>query len=478
VNRLPIRVRLTLAFALALVAVLACACAFVFIRMRSDMNQAINGTLETRMTAAMALLDRGTALGIADAGLLGEHDESLAQLLRTDGRIMFSLGAVHVPALTGADLRRASRERVLVERRLPGFDDTARIYARPAPGRDGRLVIAVGESLTDRNEALHGLVAAFVIAGSLAVVLASLVGYALAAAGLAPVETMRRRAAAISLSGEPERLPLGPARDEIRRLGETLNAMLDRLRRSFDRERTFVADASHELRSPIAVIKTELEGVLRSGAVGGEQRVALVAAVAECDRLAELAEDLLVLARAADGRLPIRPEPLRVRTLLEGTRHRFLDRASEAGRSIRIDAPDDIFVMADELRMRQALANLVDNAVRHGGGDIDLAARLTHDGVEVDVTDHGGGFDPEFAGRAFERFTRASESRSGGGAGLGLAIVRAIASGHGGRATIVEGPEGTTVRLLLPAAPPDSGAPAGTATGDPVPARASQVRLI
>jgi signal transduction histidine kinase len=277
---------------------------------------------------------------------------------------------------------------------------------------------------------------------------------------------MRRRAAAISLSGEPERLPLGPAHDEIRRLGETLNEMLDRLRRSFERERRFVADASHELRSPIAVIKTELEGVLRSGGLGGEQREALVAAVEECDRLAALAEDLLVLARSADGRLPVRPEPLGVPALLEGARQRFVDRAAEHGRAIRVEAPADLVVMADELRVRQALANLVDNAIRHGDGVIDLRARAAPDGVEIDVTDHGAGFGPDLAARAFERFTRASESRSGDGAGLGLAIVQAIAAAHGGSAAIVEGPGGTTVRLTLPAGAPEHATPpAPAATG-------------
>ena len=477
-NRLPIRVRLTLAFALAVVGVLATACGFVFVQVRSDMNDAIDGALQTRMTAAISLLDRGAALGFSDAGLLGERDESLAQLLRPDGRMAFALGAVHVPALNGADLRRATRGRIVVERRLPGFDDTARIFAQPAPGRGGRLVVAVGESLTDRNEALSALVRAFVVAGSIAVVLASLVGYALATVGLRPVETMRRRAAAISLSGEPERLPLGPARDEIRRLGETLNEMLDRLRRSFERERRFVADASHELRSPIAVIKTELEGVLRSGGLGGEQREALVAAVEECDRLAALAEDLLVLARSADGRLPMRPEPLPVAGLLEGARHRFVDRAAERGRAIRVEAPADLVVMADELRMRQALANLVDNAIRHGDGDIDLRARAAPDGVEIDVTDQGAGFGPDIAARAFERFTRASESRSGDGAGLGLAIVLAIAAGHGGGAVIVEGPGGTTVRLTLPAGPPEHVTAPAPAAADADPAARSQVPLI
>jgi two-component system OmpR family sensor kinase len=469
VNRLPIRVRLTLAFALAVIVVLAGACAFVFVEMRSDSNDAITGALETRMTAAISLLDRGDRIDVADAGLLGERDESLAQVLDARGRIQGAIGAVQVPALDRGDLRRALRGRLLVERRLPGFDDTARVLARAVrrPGQPVR-VVAVGESLVDRNEALDALVRSFAIAGLLAVVIASVLGYALATAGLAPVDTMRRRAAAISLTGEPERLPLGAAHDEIRRLGETLNEMLDRLRRSFERERRFVADASHELRSPIAVIKTELESALRSGRIDGDQRVALVAAVEECDRLAELAEDLLVLARAADGRLPIRPEPLSVAALLEGARHRFVDRAAEHGRTIHVAAPDDLVVMADVLRMRQALGNLVDNAVRHGAGDITLSARARGDAVEIDVADEGPGFGPDLAARAFERFARSSESRSGDGAGLGLAIVQAIAEGHGGRAEIVDDASGTTVRIVL------SDIARGIAEPRPVPAERSE----
>ena len=121
---------------------------------------------------------------------------------------------------------------------------------------------------------------------------------------------MRRRAREVSLTRAGERLPLPAARDEIRRLGETLNEMLDRLQRSFERERRFVADAGHELRTPVAVVKTELEGALRTGDYGPEVREALVAAVEECDRLAQLAEDLLVVARAAEGELPVRPEEL------------------------------------------------------------------------------------------------------------------------------------------------------------------------
>ena len=138
-------------------------------------------------------------------------------------------------------------------------------------------MVAVGQSLQDRDETLSSLVASFVIGGPVAVVLASLLGYALAGAGLRPVEAMRRRAREISLGDPDERLPLPAAQDEIRRLGETLNEMLDRLRRSFERERRFVADASHELRTPVAVIKAELEGALRAGGHEPQVREALIA---------------------------------------------------------------------------------------------------------------------------------------------------------------------------------------------------------
>ena len=297
----------------------------------------------------------------------------------------------------------------------------------------------------DRDDVLGGLITAFAVGSPLAVLVASLLGYVLAGAALRPVDAMRARAAEVSLAPGDERLPLPAARDEIRRLGETLNDMLDRLSRAFERERRFVADASHELRTPVAVLKTELEGALRAGDHAPEVRAALVAAVEECDHLVQLAEDLLVMARSGDGRLPLRPETIAVGPLLEGVRDRFTDRARERGRSIRV-AAGDVHVTADPLRVRQALGNLVDNALRHGEGEIRLVAAAADGGVELAVDDEGPGFADDIAGRAFERFARGDEARTRGGTGLGLAIVRAIAEAHGGTARI----EGAGVRLWLP----------------------------
>jgi len=337
----------------------------------------------------------------------------------------------------------------MLERRLPGIEGSTRVLARPPPGGSAASVVVVGQSLDDRNVALSGLVTSFAVGGVLAIVLMSALGYAVATAGLAPVEAMRRRAAEVSLSNDDERLPLPAAHDEVRRLGETLNDMLDRLRRSFERERQFVADASHELRTPVAVVKTELEGALRTGDYGPHVREALVAAIDECDHLAQMADDLLIIARAGEGELPIRREAVALGPLFEGVRDHFVDRASQHGRAVRIEVPEGVEVRADALRLGQALGNLVDNALRYGAGDILLRARRSPAGVVLEVSDHGPGFAPDIAGRAFERFARGNGARTRGGTGLGMAIVRAVAEAHGGSATIVAG-DGATVAIWLP----------------------------
>ena len=305
--------------------------------------------------------------------------------------------------------------------------------------RDGDRVVVVGQSLSDRDETLGSLAAAFAIGAPVAVLVASLLGYVLAASALRPIEAMRRRAADVSLE-RPDELPLPDARDEVRRLGETLNAMLGRLRRSYEREHRFVADASHELRTPLAVMRTELEGAIRREPEDPELRAGLVAALEECDHMAQLAEDLLIVARSGEGGLEVRMDTVDVPALLAATRERFAHR----GREITVEAPAGLTVEGDELRLRQALANLVDNALRHGEGAIAIRARP---GVELEVADDGPGFGPDLADRAFDRFVRGDAARTRDGTGLGLAIVKAIAEAHGGRARVVEG---STVRLEIP----------------------------
>ena len=449
-KRLPIRLRLTAAFAVAMLLVLVGAALFVYLRLKADLDESVNEGLKTR-AAAIVKSEAGGHLPSAGAGG-GQAEESFNLVLGSGGRVVDATGGVRQQVLSASEFQRAARGPITLERPLAGIEGTTRVLAQPVHGRSVASVVVVGQSLDDRNVALNGLVTSFLVGGSVAIVLASLLGYALASAGFAPIEAMRRRAAEVSLTHEDERLPLPVAHDEVRRLGETLNDMLDRLRRSFDRERRFVADASHELRTPVAVVKTELEGALRTGDYGPEVRASLVAAIEECDHLAQLAEDLLVIARAGEGELPVRRESLPVREVLDGVRERFADRARERGRTVRVDVPNGLRVSADALRLNQALGNLVDNALRYGEGEIVLGARGSSGGVEFDTSDEGAGFDPDIADRAFERFARGDGARTRGGTGLGMAIVRAVAEAHGGWADIVAG-DGTTVRLWLPDKP-------------------------
>ena len=448
-SRIPIRLRLTAAFAAAMILVLAGAGLFVSLRLRADLDEKLGADLQLRARAAAAAAGAGTPRLEASAAL-AERDESLAQILSPAGTVIAAAGAPRAAALTPAEARRATRAPVTVERQVDGIDAPVRILAVPAA--DGRRVAVAGQSLDDRNDSLANVRRSFLVGGALAVALASAIGFALASASFAPVEAMRRRAAAVSLRGAAEELPLPAARDEIRRLGETLNAMLARLRASFDRERRFVADASHELRTPITVIKAEIENAQRDPGLGAPAREALAAASAESDHLAQLAEDLLVLARAQDGELPVRAEPVPLGPLLEGVAGRYRRRAAGAGRKIAVQAPAGLTAWADPLRLRQAVNNLVDNALRHGDGDVAVRARPERGGVALLVADGGPGFDPATAARAFERFARGDAARGDRGSGLGLAIVRTIAQAHGGTAQIGPGPGGA-VELWLPGPP-------------------------
>jgi two-component system, OmpR family, sensor kinase len=409
-----VRIRLTFAFAAVMAVVLAATGLFVYLRYESQLDGNLNSALRSRGTELAALADDDAVRRRAGG------TEGFAQVVRRD-----TAGELIGPGM----FRRASRGPVLVERtRVPRFAEPVRLLARPARRRGEVLV--VGSALGDRDDSLSSLLTVLVTGGLAALVLASLAGYGLAAAALRPVESMRRRATEISQLGSGRRLPVPSGRDELAQLGLTLNEMLDRLEQSAKRERGFVANASHELRTPLALLKGELELALQEGRSPQELRAAIVAAAEESDRLAQLADDLLVLARADQGQLPVRAEQLAADELLAGAVRRFGARAREAGRELRAEPSPGTGVMADRLRVEQALSNLVDNALRYGDGPVELSARRSAGGVELHVSDAGPGFAPGLVRSAFERFTREDRGGGRGGAGLGLAIVAAVAAAH------------------------------------------------
>jgi heavy metal sensor kinase len=430
---LPLRLRLTLAFAVVMAALLAILGVFLYVQLQATLDEQLDQSLRTRAAAAE---------GLPPGGRVGD-DEGFVQVVD---------GAGEGP-LTASELERARREGEVFVRRggVPGVDDgPVRILARPG----GEGIVVAGTSLEDRDEALAALVAQLAIGGPVALLIASLAGYALAGATLRPVESMRRRAAEISGTVGGRRLPEPDRDDEIARLARTLNEMLARIEAGFERERRFVAEASHELRTPLASLKAELELALRRPRSAEELEAAIASAAEETDRLAALAEDLLVLARSDEDALRLSPEPLSTRELLESVAARFGARAEDLGVSLNVRAPDGLALVADRARLEQALGNLVDNALRFGAGAARLEASSANGSVALRVSDDGPGFPAELLPRAFERFSRADEARSRGGAGLGLAIVAAIARAHGGTASAANAPAGgALVTLVLPSRP-------------------------
>ena len=343
-RRLPIRLRLTLAFALVMAVVLTATGLFLYLRFRSELDKTINQGLITRTNDVASLIRQSDGGPDRDSKLLSRQDEGFAQVLTPAGRVLDSTPSVSGPSLLDrAQLAAAKEDEVTVNiGPVRGLDEPSRLRATTVSAGPRDLVVVVGAPLDDRNGSLSSLRDLLLIGGPVALVLASLAGYGVAASALRPVDAMRRQAAEISATEPGRRLPVPPTHDEIARLGETLNEMLLRLEEAFQHERTFVSDASHELRTPLAILKTELELAMRGGRTREELELAIRSAAEETDRLSQLAEDLLVVARSDQGRLPVRLVEVRVADLLGSLRERFAERCAARQRSISVAAPDSL----------------------------------------------------------------------------------------------------------------------------------------
>jgi signal transduction histidine kinase len=449
VKRVPLRLRIAAAFAVAMAAVLTATGAFVYARLGDDLGRALDQDLRLRgLDLSAVVARRAGPLSSESGGRLVERGESFAQLLDARGRVLDATRPVGLhPLIAAADVRRGLGTATFLERHsVPGLDEPARLLAIPVVRGSRRLVLVVGATRENRAEALRSLRTELWIAGPIALLLATGLGYFLAGAGLRTVDAMRRRASEISADRPGERLPVPLANDELRRLGITLNEMLSRLEEALERERGFVAEAGHELRTPLALLRAELDFAIHHADDADELRDALRVASAETDRLVQLSGDLLLIASSDRGGVPLRLESMSASELLESVRNRFAWRAEEAGRQLAVHAPAGLTLSGDRLRLEQALGNLVDNALRHGSGCVRVEARQRDGSLELHVSDEGSGFPDAFVERAFDRFSRADEAHSGGGAGLGLAIVEAIARAHGGTARVA-GRTGVTLDL-------------------------------
>lgn len=457
--RLPIRWKVTAAFALSLLVVLTSVGAFVYVRFDGELSRSLDRGLRVRASEVGTQVSLSQPDNVPIAPSAFEAEEHVVQVLRPDGSVVAATTPAEVVLIDSAQRARALSAPIFVDR--PGndaVDEHLRLLASPVQHSGEQLIVVVGSSLEDKSEALGSLLILLLGGLGAALVVASVAGYVVAGIALRPVEAMRRAAAAIS--DQPDRrLPVPPVDDELGRLGRTLNEMLARLDRAqqseravIARDRRFVEDASHELRTPLTVLKSELEVALVGHRESAELRAALVSALEETDRLCRLSEDLLLLAQSDEQQLVLHRAPTDAADVLESVAARARRHPAAHGREIRTDVHAGVVLTADRARLEQALSNLVDNALRHGAGDVELIAAYDGAGaVRFAVRDQGAGFPVGFSERAFERFSRADASRTGGGAGLGLSIVHAVAEAHGGSASVPPGDPGARVEVSLPA---------------------------
>ncbi|MEA2508635.1 MAG: hypothetical protein QOG21_717 [Actinomycetota bacterium] len=452
---LPIRVRLTLIFFVLVALLLSGVGLLLYLRLGADLTNAIDAGLRSRSKTVIVGLRAGEKFN--DKAAAAEFDQSFIQILRSDGSVRDSSSALgYEPALDHRQVR-SFKGSLFFERRIgrPTEPVLARFLAVRTPG--GSIVV-VGQSMEQRGQALRRLLNLLVVALPASILAVAFVGYLLTAAALRPVERMREEAAAISSTEPGRRLSIPKARDEVRRLGTTLNAMLGRLEDALTRERRLVDDASHELRTPLAILRTELELALSGGRSTEELELALHSALEESVHLDRLAEDLLVLARTEHGVSSANPEMMSLADTVREACDRFALRAQAAGVTLRGVVDEEPILFADPIRLRQALDNLLENSLRHShlAGEIVLSGGHDDGQTWLKVSDDGDGFPDSFLAHAFEPFTRSDSGRGRdhGGAGLGLSIVRAIADSHRGSVTARNLPDGgAEVTLRFPRHP-------------------------
>ena len=449
---MPIRLRLALAFAVVTAVVFALGSWLFISTLSSAQLRTIDSQLAAQLTQAARYVPTGqpNTSPAAVSPALGEY---VVQVIDRSNRVRgASSDAGTTPLLTATELAQARYGRITVTRMLD--EENERITAAPLAGHPGWAAVA-GVSL-EAFEATQGQAAReLAIGGAVAVAVAGLGAYWLARMALSPVERLRRQVAALSERQEGAGVEIPRTRDEIAALAGTMNDLLTRLQRALARQRGFVADASHELRTPFAVLRGELELAGRPGRTREELAAAVHNAAEEAARLARITEDLLLLARSDEDRLTVRPEPSDIGSLLTRSAERVGSRLTAAGLTCRVDVPAGLRADVDPDRIRQAVDNLLDNASRFApaGSVIVVTARAGGDALEIEVSDAGSGFPADFLPHAFERFGRpdGGRARSDGGAGLGLAIVQAIAAAHGGSATARNLPDGgAVVRLRIP----------------------------
>ena len=402
--------------------------------------------------------------------MFDEHGEPFP----ADSGASLGPGHVHGPAVTIEPA-----ELLALAERFRLFDDPTShaLVTRPAAGGDARLaVVAVTAPATgtryliaaeEPNASVESLLAllrnAMLVAIPVLLLVAWVGGQFLARRSLAPVTAMSRQARQIGAENLDVRLPVADTHDEIGELALTFNELLDRVERAFDdlrrvteQMRRFTADASHELRTPLAAVRGEAQVALSRDRTETEYRESVEVMLEEAVRMGRIVDDMLTLARADAGEIPIERAPVYLDEVVADAARTAKPLAEQRGVALDLEpSPEAIEVVGDEDLLRRAVLNLVDNAIKYTepGGTVRARAVCDSGGARVEIEDTGPGIAPADRERIFERFYRIDKARSrdAGGAGLGLSIVRWAAEAHGGRVDLASEPgAGSRFSLVLP----------------------------
>ncbi|GAC1411700.1 MAG: ATP-binding protein [Actinomycetota bacterium] len=453
---LPLRVRLTLASGGATAAILAGLAAYVFLSLGVTTLRAVDDSLVSRADAvASSMGQQGVAFDSTPQGAHPDASAPIVQIVDANGVVLETTSNAGTTPLLPARKLSTLRAPLLSMSMLPD-GRIGRIYAIRTNEESAPVTILVASSLSARTQTLHRLLLVLVIGCLGGLGLAMIVAWFLSGAALAPVERMRREAEAMS-AAEPERRLSVPRERELRELGHTLNDMLERVEQARSTEQRLLDDASHELRTPLAILQGELDLARTKDRSREELEETVRLASQETHRLVRLAEDLLILARKREGRLPLELADISLKMVVHAACEGSRSRATEVGGQIVQQVVID-HVRADQARLRQVLDNLLDNALRasHSGGVILVSTRRENGWVSVSVEDNGPGFTPQMIDHVFDPFIRSNGIQHHWGdrdssAGLGLSIVRAIADAHGGSAIAENRSEGgARVTILLP----------------------------
>jgi two-component system OmpR family sensor kinase len=416
-----LRTRLVLVFTLGASAALILSLILLYLLLVRQLNIALDEDLTERSG------DLATAAFQGDFGAV--RRDPLAQLYAGDGTLLSSSPSLADRRLLSASEVQTLTGKTLTTRSLPlrGGHAPARQLSRRI--RHGR-VLAVAVSSKTMQTARERLSSVLFVAAPLLIGALAVADWLIVRRALHPVRALTRKASTISTLETGQRLPSVPGDDEIAELARALDSMLARLRVAFERERAFIDDASHELRTPIAVLQGHLELALATTGYPQEVKQSLQAALTEADRLSRLADDLLLLAREQAGSLIVCHEPVDLLDLARAEADWL-----EPALTLHIEVTGDpVVVMGDGIRLRQVIANLAANSAAAGATTLRLTTTHNPGSVTLEVADDGPGFPPDLLPSAFERFVRGDRARARGssGAGLGLSIARIVITAHGG----------------------------------------------